>query len=460
MTAKFAEISRAELRGRIPDLLAGRSTIALVPHTTDPPWAAQVAWEFARHVSQQYRSVTLIDLSLESPVLDSGSLAPIDEGIVDAFLYGASLSHITVKEPETALHYIGSGTFTADPGKILASSRWPQIIEAMSRPRSVIIFFIPASGLAQLNVKLDGMVIASPSGYNPEAKTAVAEIQHAVARGIPLLAAVTGLVSEPVEGSGGSPHHVEPIAQRAGHKVTLIYGVLAAITVASISYSVFGSAKSSRLTSTGETETSSETVSPVLEPTSDFLISTDSGQTVTTLDSLPAETPLEPILTTTLEVADSLFWGVQAASLSSAERAIEYVERLGNDGYLAAVTPVRLGTGGLWYRVIIGALPDSVAAAAMQAGLWATRHLREAEGQTVRTPFALQLQNESGEDPEQQISALRERGISSYILPAADGTHQILIGAFRNERQARVAENMLTASGFTTTLISRMGNSQ
>lgn len=456
MTGKFDEISRAELRDRIPDLLAGRSTIAFIPHTADPGWAAQVTWEFARYASERYRSVTLIDLALENPALNAGSHAPIDEGIVDVFLYGASLPHVTVEEPETGLHYIGAGTFAADPGEILSNPRWPQIIEAISRPRSVIIFFVPASGIAQLNVKLDGMMIASPSGYNPEAGTALAEIKQAVTQGVPLLAAVTGLVSEATATSVESP---EPFAQRAGRKVTLVYGAVAAIAIASIAYSIF-SAGPDRETSPDETETSAEVVSQFQELPSELLTSPDSGPTVTTGGSLLAEVPVEPAPPTTFDDSDSLFWGVQAASLRSVEGAIEYVERLGDDGYLAAVTPVQLGSGELWYLVIIGALPDSEAASSMRAALWKTRHLREPEGRPVRTPLTLELQNESGQDPQQQISALRERGISAYLLPAADGTRQILIGAFRSESQALVAEAMLTASGFTTTLISRMGNSQ
>ena len=61
------EFSRGEIEARLPSILAGRNSIALIPFTTDEEWAGEVAWEIARAASKAYRRVTLIDLNLNNP---------------------------------------------------------------------------------------------------------------------------------------------------------------------------------------------------------------------------------------------------------------------------------------------------------------------------------------------------------------------------------------------------------
>ncbi len=85
------DVQRIDLSQLVPSLLANKSVIALVPAVADDPWAAQVAWEIARAAASG-RRVALVDVSLEQPALDAG--APAGEGLVDAFEFGASLTHV------------------------------------------------------------------------------------------------------------------------------------------------------------------------------------------------------------------------------------------------------------------------------------------------------------------------------------------------------------------------------
>src|SRR5262249_18091701 len=117
----------AQLPEVVSSLFSDRTTIVLTPATVDLPWAAQAAWAFARAATSRGRRVTLVDLSLEQPALDDGAARRSDDGIVDAFVYGASLSHVANEQDVPGLHYIGAGTFPSDPAEVWANPRWRRL---------------------------------------------------------------------------------------------------------------------------------------------------------------------------------------------------------------------------------------------------------------------------------------------------------------------------------------------
>ncbi len=454
MSSNFNVIDRAELGHRIPGLIKDFSTVAIVSHTPEGDWAAATAWEIARASATVEHNVTLIDLSLDRPTLDVGSGAPSGEGIVDVLLYGASLSHVTLDEGKPGLQYVGVGTFAPNPSEILVHSRWPQIVEATSRTDSTIIFFLPGAALPLLNVPLDGLIILSPHGYQADAPASSPSINQAVEKGIRHIATITGTLEVIPE---TPPNHLAeeftPPAPASGNRVKVVYAALGLTALASMAYTIFGGGPAA-VSPEGDGPQATASVTqpsipdagvPVAAPLTDNTVIPD------TTSSSPA-----PVFSD----ADSLFWGVQLASLGSLESAMSFGDRLEADGFIAIITPIQLQTGQTMHRVIAGAVPDSAAASTLQARLWATPHLQTNEGRIIRTTLALEVESSAGDDPDRQISSLREIGISAYILPAADGAHRILVGAFHNERQARVVDATLTASGYTTTLITRMGNSQ
>jgi cell division septation protein DedD len=456
------EVSRSELADQIPEILSGRNTLAIVPLTPDTEWTSAVTWEFARAVATEYRSVTLINLGLDDRVLDSGSGVAVEEGIVDAFQYGSSLTHVTVADPETGLNFVGAGTFTSEPAAIWNNSRWPQVLEALSRPHSIVIFFLPPEALDQLNVVLDGLILASPGGYNPRAESASREVNRAIAGGIPLLRVVTEQVTEtPTPPAAAAPAPVSAV-KPAGQRAPWIYVALAVVVVASIWYSVFGGRGTVPEAPEPAAQSEGEVAPPIATVAQDSLdlVEPDSAEGATNPPPPPETETTLPARAAAFTAADSLYWGVQAASLGSVERAIEYVERLNDGGFEAAVTPVRLSTGALWYRIVAGAEPDSAAAAALHTTLWGTPLLREPEGQVTRTPWTLEAEDLPQGPIEDVISGLRERGLAAYILPAADGTPRLLFGAFRTPGQAAIADSIISASGIATTLVQRLGNSQ
>jgi cell division septation protein DedD len=80
------------------------------------------------------------------------------------------------------------------------------------------------------------------------------------------------------------------------------------------------------------------------------------------------------------------------------------------------------------------------------------------QGTILRTPLAYALGAfPSARDARKAAEGLRERGIPAYIVPEADGTARMLLGAFEVPEQAHTADSLLTALGVRGVLITRIG---
>jgi cell division protein FtsN len=170
----------------------------------------------------------------------------------------------------------------------------------------------------------------------------------------------------------------------------------------------------------------------------------------------PVSTADESARDPTPPASDSLYYGAQVAAFSEADRAISFSDAMAARGLEPAVSPVRVG-GGLWYRVILGALPTAAAADSMRKALWSQNLLEQGQGTVLRTPHALDVSTHGDlEAAEASARALRERLIPAYVLSAPDG-HHVLIGAFERTDQAAAADSLLAAAGITATLILRSG---
>jgi Mrp family chromosome partitioning ATPase len=98
------ELPRAELPTTAPDLLAEANIVALVVLKGGERPSEEMAWELAAAVARAGRRVALVDLCLEDPLLDGRTAGGGSEGVVDAFLYGASLQHVAVEQDVPGLH--------------------------------------------------------------------------------------------------------------------------------------------------------------------------------------------------------------------------------------------------------------------------------------------------------------------------------------------------------------------
>jgi cell division septation protein DedD len=157
-------------------------------------------------------------------------------------------------------------------------------------------------------------------------------------------------------------------------------------------------------------------------------------------------------------VSDTLYYSVQVASFTSAAQALEAADRYEALDLIPTVSPVRLGRRGLWYRLILGAYPDPVAAETALRTAWDQRLLARSSGTILRTPQALEIGGyPTAAEARAKLPALRELGIAGYIVEAPDGNFHILVGAFESPEQAGTADSILTAAGLSSLLVTRTG---
>ncbi len=172
------------------EFTAGRTVIHVVAATENVGWAAMRTWELARSAATGERRVALIDLSLDEPALDRMAQNTTDEGIVDAFLYGASLSHVARQQDVPTLYYVGVGTRTNQPAEVWANSRWDRLARGFKNEKAVLIVYVPPGALNRCALEADGMIVLAPEGYDPALDVAPG-ITRKMNEGVPLLAVIT-----------------------------------------------------------------------------------------------------------------------------------------------------------------------------------------------------------------------------------------------------------------------------
>ena len=174
----------------ISELLAGAALVALVPATAELDKAAAMAWQLARTAANAGRKVALVDCHVDEPQLHTVVGEPNDEGIVDVFEYGASLSRIARQQPEENLYFLPAGTFTPDPAALMGHLRWRRLSAGFRHEDAVMLLFVPAEFVGAIVPNLDGLV-ALASGGADAGLASTPEIQAAVDRGVPLLATLS-----------------------------------------------------------------------------------------------------------------------------------------------------------------------------------------------------------------------------------------------------------------------------
>ncbi len=179
--------------------LANHAVVALIPATRDYEWAAAQAWAVAREASRGKR-VALIDLSLTQPVLDAGAARRGAEGIVDALLYGSSITRVAHPQDEPGLHYVGVGTRTNNTEEVWAHPRWNRLHAGFRSQGALLLLFVPAAAIAHLALQPDGVIVLARTGWSQSAQQ-YSGVSGWLEQGIPLLA----VLSEP-----GSPPESAP----------------------------------------------------------------------------------------------------------------------------------------------------------------------------------------------------------------------------------------------------------
>lgn len=202
---------------RIPDLprvarslFNSHCIIAITPAAGDYEWAADAAWKMARAATTTGRRTALVDLNLENPILHTQATNPLDTGIVDAFVFGASLQHVASHEENPNLHFIGVGSAPADPIEVWSSARWLRLAKGFQKEEAILLLYIPPAALKHLPFTPDLLIAASPRGFGPDGPKSH-DVRAILERGVPLVALREGPESVPMPqnaaagASGGTP---------------------------------------------------------------------------------------------------------------------------------------------------------------------------------------------------------------------------------------------------------------
>jgi hypothetical protein len=418
-------LPRSRLGNLIPTLVESQALVVLVPASGDLRWAAEAAWDVARAAVHEDRRVALVDLWIEEPRLhEVVGLAPSD-GIVDAFEYGVSLNKAAHEVDK--VFFIGAGSYTASAGDVLGHARWKKLHAGFRSEGALLLLYLSAGSLARLAAVPDGLIVLAPDGFEPESSIGQGIIA-ATERGVPML----GVVRErwtptPAPGlressatrrpSGEMPRPVVP--RRRAARPVVVAATLAA-----------GAAGGWGLL-THETGDPLIVAQPAV------------AHRAATPPAPPSPPPSFPPLRT-----DTLAWTVQLVAYASQERALSVADRLrASNGVDAFVTPVPLGRGTVWYRVLAGAYPTRDSAVAVRVALWDHKVVPQGRGDVLRAPYSLALA--STIDPD----SLRRRGIT-VVRTAGSGPP--LVGAFESPEQASLMQAQLTQAGIQATLITRV----
>lgn len=130
---------------------------ALRPRAHDPPvlllldnaenaqWAARLAIAIAGAWTGGGRRVVLADLHLEDPRLHEYLGEPNLDGVVDTFLYGASLARTARPTVGHGFYLIPAGTYTADVSALYHHPRWDKIVAGFAEANAALVVFAPPS---------------------------------------------------------------------------------------------------------------------------------------------------------------------------------------------------------------------------------------------------------------------------------------------------------------------------
>jgi hypothetical protein len=451
----------------ISELLAGAAVVALVPDTAELNKAAAIAWQLARAAANAGRKVALVDCHVDEPQLHAVVGEPNEEGIVDVFEYGASLSRIAQQQPEENLYFLPAGTFAPDPAALLAHQRWRRLSAGFRHEDAVMLLFLPAEFIWAIARNLDGLVVLAPGGADARRASTLA-IQAAVDRGVPLLATVSDTewpdqeaiatlpqpageqpaeempfppadeLGEPapsVSETAAAPYVRRPrrAGVRAAHLRWSVYAPLLVLVLAAaaVNYRVelgLGDLGLTKLRLGGERRAAS-----------------------------PAQGRASAVPPLVPHAADSLPFAVQVSAWTSLAPALDAADELEGSGFLPIVSPVHLGPQ-LWYRVYVGPVASRGAADSLRGAVRAAGLDRPLAAVPALVPLSVALERVVTPGAARAERArLRAAGIPAFVLGRADGSYQLFAGAFQTADQAAYLDSLLTSTGRAGQIGPRVG---
>lgn len=418
------ELPRAELPTTAPDLLAEAAVVTVVVLPGGEPSGDYMAWELAAAVARSGRRVALVDLCLEHPILDGRAAGGSGEGVVDAFLYGASLQHVAVAQDVAGLHVIPVGTRPTDPDEVWSHQRWRRLARGFGAEGALLLLLVPHHALGRLAIEPARIVVLAPVGKAGAARKLAMPGEWS---SVPVDVVVDTPPPRVTAPPRPRPKAARPVTtRRVRPRQRRWWAVVAAgaVLIGAVGLAVVLPRRGNGSVGAGE----------------------DSSSAAAHAAALP---PLEQ------PGADSLYYAVQVAAFQSMDAALEGAREYQEAGWTATVSPVRLGRQGTWYRLIVAAVATPDAAERALASLWSRGLVERPNGTILRTPHAIRLGSYS--DTIAAREGVRERGAAAYIVEASDGTVRLLVGAFETPEQARLADSILAAADLQGTVVPRTG---
>jgi hypothetical protein len=452
----------------IPELLSGAAVVALVPATADLDGAAALAWGFARCAAMAGRRVALVDCYVDEPQLNVAAGDANQEGIVDVFEYGASLSRIAQAQPEPSLFFVPAGTYAPDPAALMANPRWRRLATGFRHVDAVMLLFLPAECIGALAADLDGIVALAPSGAEA-GLASTPEIQASMDRGVPLLATMTdteGAVAERFAAAAAAPSlepadavvssgeaEVEPAAPAEEPALQLavpigrhsdlpgargfrarwaVYGVLLSLAAAAaaLNYRKALGLGDLGLSRFGLGSRILGALGPAEERES----------------LLPSRLPAPGYLRLVPHAVDTLPLAIQVSSWTTLAGAMEAGDILEGRGFSPIVSPFRLGRR-IWYRVLAGPVATRNGADVLLGAVRAAGLDRPGTAASTLVPLSFALRRvASPAVARTERARLRAVGIPAFVLGQGDGSYRLFAGAFGAPAQAVYLDSLLTST--------------
>lgn len=149
------------------------AVVLLLVGDEDRGWAARTALELAGAWAEAGRRIVLADFHLENPVLQDHIGGHGLEGVVDIFLYGASVARCTRPVEGREFQFIPTGTYAPDAEAVFRHPRWPKLVAGFEHSRATLVVFAPAAvaDLGALATWVDQVILlgapADPANITP-----------------------------------------------------------------------------------------------------------------------------------------------------------------------------------------------------------------------------------------------------------------------------------------------------
>lgn len=128
----------------LPGAGKGRIVVlAATPFARQDSWASRAAVLMAREWAGEGLRIFLMDLGLEVPSLHEVLGLANEEGVSDAFLFGASIQHIAKPALDNAVFFASAGAPPGDPEEVLGHPRWNDLAGGFSEAEATLLLFLP-----------------------------------------------------------------------------------------------------------------------------------------------------------------------------------------------------------------------------------------------------------------------------------------------------------------------------